>query len=85
MLKAEKVTGKVDATKGNGSTILTWRLMATGMPWAIKNANEPFQNAVVARVTPLTGPVIPDPLYVINGWLTRSQRRPVAPPTQSVW
>ena len=73
LVKAEKVTGKVDATKGSGSTITDVEIDGNWYTLGNKNANEPFQNAVVAKGDSVNG---------TGDTLTRSQRRPVAPPTQ---
>ena len=66
-MKAEKVTGKVDATKGSGSTITDVEIDGNWYTLGNKNANEPFQNAVVAKGDSVNGTGDTLTLYVING------------------
>ena len=67
LVKAEKVTGKVDATKGSGSTITDVEIDGNWYTLGNKNANEPFQNAVVAKGDSVNGTGDTLTLYVING------------------
>ena len=66
-MKAEKVTGKVDATKGSGNTITDVEIDGNWYTLGNKNANEPFQNAVVAKGDSVNGTGDTLTLYVING------------------
>ncbi len=61
------MTGKVDATKGNGSTITDVEIDGNWYTLGNKNANEPFQNAVVAKGDSVNGTGDTLTLYVING------------------
>ena len=67
LVKAEKVTGKVDATKGSGSTITDVEIDGNWYTLGNKDANTPFQNAVVAKGDFVNGTGDTLTLYVING------------------
>lgn len=67
LVKAEKVTGKVDATKGSGSMITDVEIDGNWYTLGNKDATEPFQNAVVPKGDSVNGTGDTLTLYVING------------------